>query len=195
MNPQHDPAQITRLLREWGGGSHDAFERLVPTVYAELRAIAAQQLNREWRHDRLQITAVVSEAYVRLCQQRRVDWQNRAHFFSIAAQMMRRILTDHARERARLKRGGTAEIVELAQAHSVPCPGADAIDTLDLDRALTKLEAIDADLARIIELRFFGGLTIEETAAALSRSPSTIKREWIVAKAWLFRLLSGDAGV
>jgi RNA polymerase sigma factor (TIGR02999 family) len=185
-----DPADITRLLHEWRDGSREAFERLVPIVYDELRLVASRQLTREWRPDRLQITAVVSEAYLRLFQQREVDWRNRGHFFAVAAQLMRRVLVDHARHGLRVKRGGVAVTVGLDEALSVPAVPTDAVDALDLDRALTRLEALDPAQARIVELRFFGGLTIEETAAALSWSPSTVKREWAVAKGWLHRELS-----
>ena len=190
MEEPRNPAHVTRLLQEWQSGNQDAFDRLVPVVYNELRALASRQLTREWRHDRLQITAVVNEAYLRLFDQREVDWQNRGHFFAIAAQIMRRILIDHARHQTRQKRGGTAVSVGLDEALTVPAPPTDAVDTLDLDRALSKLETIDPDQARIIELRFFGGLTIEETASALSVSPATIKREWAVAKGWLYRELT-----
>jgi RNA polymerase sigma factor (TIGR02999 family) len=186
-----DAAHITHLLHEWRDGSREAFERLVPIVYDELRMLASRQLTREWHHDSLEITAVVNEAYLKLFQQRQVDWQNRGHFFAIAAQLMRRILVDHARHRIRQKRGGVAVTVDLDEAHSVPASAADAVDALDLDRALAKLEALDQGQARIVELRFFGGLTIEETAAALSLSPSTVKREWAVAKGWLYRELTG----
>jgi RNA polymerase sigma factor (TIGR02999 family) len=151
-------------------------------------------LSREWRHDRLQITAIVNETYLKLFDQREVDWQNRGHFFAIAAQLMRRVLIDHARRQTRQKRGGVAVPVELDPAIPGPLPPVDAVDVLDLDRALTKLEALDPDQARIIELRFFGGLTIEETALALSVSPATIKREWAVAKGWLFRELTANPG-
>ena len=191
MDHAHNPAHITRLLHEWQDGNQEAFDRLVPVVYEELRALGQRQLNREWRHDRLQITAVVNEAYLRLFNQREVDCQNRGHFFAIAAQVMRRILIDHARHQIRQKRGGVSVAVELDEALQVPAEPVDAVDALDLDRALTRLEALDPDQARIIELRFFGGLTIDETAAALSLSPSTIKREWAVAKGWLFRELTG----
>jgi RNA polymerase sigma-70 factor (ECF subfamily) len=185
------PAHITQLLHEWQGGSRDAFEQLVPLVQGELRTLASRQLSREWRHDRLQITAIVNETYLKLFDQREVDWQNRGHFFAIAARLMRRILIDHARHQTRHKRGGTA--VPEALDASIPGPPltVDAVDVLDLDRALTRLEEIDPDQARIIELRFFGGLTVEETAAALSVSPATVKREWALAKGWLFRELTG----
>lgn len=192
MRPAVDAAHITQLLNDWQGGSRDAFERLVPFVHNELRAIATRQVGREWRHDRLQVTAIVNEAYLKLFDQREVDWQNRGHFFAIAAQLMRRLLIDHARRQTRQKRGGLAVAVELDSAAAVPAPALDAVDVLDLDRALTRLEALDPVQARIIELRFFAGLTIEETAAALSLSPATVKREWAVAKGWLFRELTGN---
>jgi RNA polymerase sigma factor (TIGR02999 family) len=192
MDEPRSPAHVTRLLHEWQNGSQEAFERLVPVVYSELRALASRQLSREWRHNRLQITAVVNEAYLKLFDQREVDWQNRGHFFAIAAQIMRRILIDHARHHRRQKRGGATVAVDLAEALTVPAEPIDAVDTLDLDRALTRLEAIDPGQARIIELRFFGGLTIEETASALSLSPATVKREWAVAKGWLHRELTGS---
>lgn len=190
MHEPLDPAHITQLLQEWQGGSRDAFDNLVPLVHNELRTIASRQLSREWRHDRLQITAIVNETYLKLFDQREVDWQNRGHFFAIAAQLMRRILIDHARRQMRHKRGGANTVVELDPAIPTPPASVDAVDVLDLDRVLTKLEALDPDQARIVELRFFGGLTIEETALALSLSPATVKREWAVAKGWLFRELT-----
>jgi RNA polymerase sigma-70 factor, ECF subfamily len=194
MDSGEGPAYITRLLQEWQNGSQDAFDRLVPLVYNELRALAARQLTREWRHDRLEITAVVTEAYLRLLDQREVDWKSRGHFFAIASQLMRRVLIDHARLRTREKRGGIQTPAELNEAVTVPDTHAlDAVDVLDLDRALTKLEALDAAQARIIELRFFGGLTIEETAHALALSPTTVKREWAVARGWLYRELTRQA--
>jgi RNA polymerase sigma factor (TIGR02999 family) len=162
----------------------------VPIVYDELRTIASRQLIREWRHDRLQITAVVNEAYLKLFHQRDVDWQNRGHFFAIAAKLMRRILIDHARHRMRQKRQAMEVPIEPELQVAAPAESENSIDALDLDRALTKLEEMDPAQARLIELRFFGGLTVEETAAALSVSPSTIKREWAVAKGWLFRELT-----
>jgi RNA polymerase sigma factor (TIGR02999 family) len=185
------PAEITQLLHQWQGGSRDAFDRLVPLVHNELRVLAARRLSREWRHDRLQITAIVNETYLRLFDQREVDWQNRGHFFGIAAQLMRRVLLDHARRQTRKKRGGVVMPVELDASIPTPAHGPDAVDVLDLDRALTRLEALDQTQARIIELRFFGGLTIEETAMALAVSSATVKREWAVAKGWLLRELTG----
>ena len=194
MDSGEGPAYITRLLQEWQSGSQDAFDRLVTLVYNELRALASRQRTREWRHDRLQITAVVTEAYLRLLDQREVDWKNRGHFFAIASQLMRRVLIDHARLRTREKRGGIQTPAELNEAVTVPDTHAlDAVDVLDLDRALTRLEALDAAQARIIELRFFGGLTIEETAHALALSPTTVKREWAIARGWLYRELTRQA--
>ena len=187
------PAEITQILHEWQKGSPDALNRLMPIVYGELRRLAARQLAGEWRPDRLQATAVVNEAYLKLFGQRVVDWQNRGHFFAIAAQLMRRILVDHARHDLREKRGGSVVHVELSDAHSEPGEQAvDALDALALDRALRKLEAIDPDQGRIVELRFFAGLTVEETASALGISSGTVKREWALAKGWLHRELTGD---
>ena len=188
------PAEITQMLHAWRDGSREALDRLIPLVYNELSLLASRQLAREWRHGRMQTTAVVNEAYVKLLDQRDVDWQNRGHFFAIAAQVMRRILVDHARRELRDKRGGAAVHVPLDDAASVSqAPAVDVVDTLALDRALQKLEQFDPGQARIVELRFFGGLTVEETAAALGISPATVKREWAIAKGWLHRdLTAGD---
>jgi RNA polymerase sigma factor (TIGR02999 family) len=190
--PDSPATNVTRLLHEWKAGDRDALDRLIPLVYAELHALASRQLAGEWRHGRLQTTAVVSEAYLRLMGQR-ADWQDRAHFFAIAAQLMRRILVDHARRERRVKRGGSSIPVALDETLAPAPLVLDAVDALDLDRALEKLDGIDPDAARIVELRFFGGLTIEETAAALGVSAPTVKREWAVAKGWLYRELTGGA--
>jgi RNA polymerase sigma-70 factor, ECF subfamily len=192
MDELADAAQITRLLREWQDGSQEALDRLVPLVYDELHLLASRQLSREWRHDRPQATLVVNEAYLKLFGQRQVDWQNRGQFFALAAQLMRRILVDHARRQLRQKRGGGEVAVELSEELAATGGGLDAVDAFDLDRALRKLEQLDPEQGRIVEMRFFGGLTIEETAAALNRSPATIKREWALAKGWLYRELTGD---
>ena len=191
MGERRDPAAITRLLHEWRDGSGAAFEELVPLVYAELHTLAARRLAREWRHQRMQTTSVVNEAYMKMFGQREVDWQNRGHFFAIAAQLMRRILIDHARRNLREKRGEGGVPVELDERLPAPESQVDAVDALDLDRALTRLEALDPDQARIVELRFFAGLTVEETAEVLGISSATVKREWALAKGWLFRELSG----
>ena len=191
--PDSRAVDVTRLLHEWKAGDREALDRLIPLVYPELHALASRQLAGEWRHGRLQTTAVVSEAYLRLFGQRAVDWQNRGHFFAIAAQLMRRILVDHARHERRDKRGGDATPVVLDEAIASAPGTVDAVDALDLDRALQKLEALDPDAARLVELRFFAGLTIDETALALEVSPATVKREWAVVKGWLHRELTGGA--
>jgi RNA polymerase sigma factor (TIGR02999 family) len=184
---------VTRLLQEWQDGSREALDRLIPLVYDELHALASRHLSREWRHGRLQTTVVLNEAYVKLVGQRDVSWQNRAHFFAVAAQLMRRIVIDHARREGREKHGGAATHVELDDAMQVwAVPAIDVVDALAVDRALQKLEALDPDQGRIVELRFFGGLTVEETADVLGVSPATVKREWAIAKGWLHRELAGS---
>ena len=182
------PAQesVTRLLVEWQNGSQKALERLIPLVYEELRAIAGRHLSRESPSHTLQSTALVHEAYFKLIGQRRVEWQNRAHFFGIAAQMMRRILVDHARHQHRDKRGGPAPRLSLDEAMAVAEPEID-VDLLALDAALTSLALIDPRGARIVELRFFSGLTIDETMEVLDISAGTVKRDWSAARAWLYR--------
>lgn len=192
MTDEPGGPRITRLLREWQDGSADALERLIPLVYDELHTLASRHLAREWRHDRMQTTMVVNEAYVKLFGQRDVDWQNRGHFFAIAAQLMRRILVDHARSRLRDKRGGAAVHVGLDEAETVAGSAPmDAADALSLDRALRRLELLDPAQGRIVELRFFAGLTIEETASVVGVSTATVKREWSLAKGWLHRELTG----
>ena len=181
-----DPGDVTRLLHAWKGGDGESFDRLIAIVYPELRRLAARQLAREWRRDGLQTTAVVNDAYVKLLGQRDVHWHDRGHFFAVAAHLMRRILVDHARRRLRYKRGG-GTIIAPADVSTAPAPTPplDRVDLLDLDRALQKLEHLDPGAAKIIELRFFAGLTIEETAAALGISITTVKREWAIVKGWL----------
>jgi RNA polymerase sigma-70 factor (ECF subfamily) len=191
MQDAPTPAEITRILHEWQAGSREALDRLMPIVYDELRILASRQLAREWRHDRMQTTAVVNEAYVKLFGQREVDWHNRGHFFAIAAQVMRRILVDHARRELSEKRGAGVVHVELRDAVEEPGALVDPVDALALDSSLQKLEALDPEQGRIVELRFFGGLTVEETAAALGLSATTVKREWALAKGWLYRELTG----
>jgi RNA polymerase sigma factor (TIGR02999 family) len=191
--PEPSP-DVTDLLRRWREGDRDALERLMPLVYDELHRIAARYLSHERAGHTLQSTALVHEAYVKLVDQRRVDWHNRSQFFGLAAQAMRRILVDHARSRHRLKRGSSAPRIGLDAADPVASPGQmDPADAIALDGALQKLEALDPGQARIVELRFFGGLTVEETADVLATSPSTVKREWTLAKAWLYRELSGSS--
>ena len=193
MDKAPPPDEITRILREWQSGDAEALERLVPVVYEELRVLASRQLAHEWRHNRLDTTVVVNEAYLKLFGQREVDWQNRGHFFAIAAQLMRRILIDHARRHLRDKRGGGAIHVALHEVEAANPTKVDTLDALAVDRALRKLEQVDSAQGRIVELRFFGGLTVEETAAVVGTSPTTVKREWALAKAWLYRELTGSS--
>jgi RNA polymerase sigma factor (TIGR02999 family) len=193
--PQSDGADVTQLLQEWRDGRRDALDRLMPLVYDELHLIASRHNAREWRAGAMQTTALVNEAFLKLVGQRSVDWRSRAHFFAIAATMMRRILVDHARHEQRTKHGGDAIAVPLDDAAAVaPAIGVDAVDTIALDAALRKLEAVDPEQARIVELRFFGGLTVEETGDVMDKSPATIKREWTLAKGWLYRELTAGSG-
>lgn len=184
---------ITALLHRWQEGDGDALERLMPLVYAELRRMASRYLARERGGHTLQSTALVHEAYLKLVDQRRVDWQSRGHFFGLAAQLMRRILVDHARRARRLKRGSGAAVVQLDEAGGCDARAADPVDALTLDHALRELEAVDARQARIVELRFYGGLTVEEAAGVLDLSPATVKREWAMARAWLYRRVAAPA--
>jgi RNA polymerase sigma factor (TIGR02999 family) len=188
---QSSSAEITQLLRDWQEGSREALDRLVPLVYDELHVIAARHLAGERPNGTLQTTALVNEVYLKLIDQRRVDWQNRAHFFAIAARLMRRILIDDARRRHRQKHGGGAVRVPIEEiAVAGPETPVDAVDLLELDRVLQDLERLDPEQATIVELRFFGGLTVEETAAVVGSSPATVKREWAIAKGWLHRALT-----
>jgi len=182
---------VTELLSQWSSGDRAALDSLVPVVYGELRRMAARYLRRERAAHTLQPTALVNEAFVKLIDQRDVRWQNRAHFFGVAAQLMRRILVDHARERAAEKRGGGRPHVPLDD--SLAIGASNQVDILAIDEALTRLAAVDSDQVRIVELRFFGGLTIDETAEVLGWSAGSVKREWTVAKAWLQRDLTGHA--
>ncbi len=181
-------SEVTRLLKEWGNGRQEALDQLLPRIYAELRRLASSYLRRERPDHTLQPTALVHEAFLKLVDQRAVRWQNRAHFFGIAAQAMRRILVDHARAHAADKRGAGERAVSLDEV-SVAI-GAPDIDVLALDEALTRLAALDLQQSRVVELRFFGGLTLEETAQVLNISPATVGREWTLAKAWLYAELS-----
>jgi RNA polymerase sigma-70 factor (ECF subfamily) len=169
----------------------EALDNLMPIVYDELRRQAARYLRRERAGHSLQTTALIHEAYMRLVDQRHVQWQNRAHFFGIAGQMMRRILVDHARTKRRVKRGGSDVKISLADA-TIPVQEQD-LDVVALDEALTRLAEIDAQQSKVVELRFFGGLTVEETAEVMGISPATVKRDWSMAKAWLHRELSLSA--
>ena len=180
-------SDITALLGDWTRGNQNAFNQLLPLVYAELRRMATRHLRGERAGHTLQPTALVHEVYLRLVDQRKVDWRNRAHFFGVSAQVMRRILVDHARTHNAIKRGDGLPRVSIDEAKDVTGP--DGIPVLALDEALNRLTAIDEDLAKIVELRAFGGMTIDEAACVLQVSPSTAKREWRTAKAWLTREL------
>ena len=185
MPPSSD---VTALLGGWSRGNQSALNQLLPLVYVELRRIAARQLRSERVGHTLQPTALVHEVYMRLVDQRTVDWRNRAHFFGAAAQVMRRILVDHARRHGASKRGEGVERVSMDAATELATP--QGIPILALDQALERLAAMDQELAKIVELRAFAGMTIEEAACVLNVSPSTAKREWRTAKAWLTRELS-----
>jgi len=179
---------VTRLLVASSAGDRAAMDRLMPLVYDELRRLAQSYLRHERPGHTLQGTALVHEAYLRLIDQKHVQWQNRAHFFGLASQMIRRILVDHARGHKAAKRGSGAPRLSLDEAIGVP--NARDVDLVSLDDALSGLEKIDAEQSRIVELRFFGGLSIDETATVVGASPATVNREWAAARAWLFREMS-----
>ncbi|MCC6587520.1 MAG: sigma-70 family RNA polymerase sigma factor [Bryobacterales bacterium] len=180
--------ELTQLLVDYSNGKREALDVLTPMVYKELRNLAARYLRRERSDHTLQSTALVHEAYLRLIDQNQVQWQNRAHFFGVAAQMIRRILVDHARTRHAQKRGGNAQKLSLDEA--IGLPEQRDLDIIALDDALKLLAELDPQQSKVIELRFFGGLSIEETAEALGISPATVKREWVTARAWLLRQLT-----
>jgi len=182
------PGRVTELLLELSGGNRAVVDELVPFLYRELKRIAGAQLRQERSGHTLQATALVHEAYLKLVDQRQVNWQNRAHFFGVAAQVMRRILLDYAKGRARGKRGGGAEQTSLDEGLLVSYDR--AFELVQIDEALQRLEAFDQRQAKVVEMRFFGGLSVEETAEALGVSEPTVKREWAMAKAWLHRELS-----
>jgi len=181
--------EVTQLLNSWSGGDEDALGKLIPLVQPELYRLAQHYMSRERTGHTLQTTALLNEAYLQLVDDPKRNWQNRTHFIAAAAQLMRRIMVDHARERCALKRGGGAVKVALEDAALVTERRSEAL--LALDEALEKLAALDPRKTQIVELRYFGGLTVEETAAFLKLSERTVKREWRMARAWLYRALSG----
>ncbi len=185
----HNPEDVTCILQEWGAGKSDAHERLMPLVYSELRRLARHYLQKERSGHTLQPTALVHEAYLRLIDQTRVTWQNRAHFYGVAAQMMRRILVDHARAHTAEKRGGDMMRFTLdeAQLHTQQQKH---VDLLALDEALQRLAKIDVRKSRVVEMRFFGGLKENEIAECLNVSTKTVTREWKIAKLWLYHELT-----
>lgn len=188
---RQEPADVTRLLVAWNDGKHEVLESLIPLVYDELWCLAERYLRKERPNHTLQPTALVHEAFFKLIDQRRVRWQNRAHFFGIAARSMRRILVDHARSRSAAKRPPIASRLPLEAAEAIS--HRTDVDVLALDQALTRLAVLEPRQERIVEMRFFAGLTVEETASALDISPDAVRREWSMAKAWLFRALSSPA--
>jgi RNA polymerase sigma-70 factor (ECF subfamily) len=189
MPPTPPATDVTQMLLAWSGGNKAAADELLPAIYEELHRQAERAMRRESSEHTLQATALVHEAYLRLIDQKRVAWQNRAHFFGIAAQVMRRVLVDHARGRHAAKRGGDNRQRITLSGVEQPVPDGE-IDVLALHEALDRLAALDPDQARLVELRYFAGLTIEETAEALKISPATVKREWATARAWLKRELA-----
>ena len=181
------PKEVTRLLVAWGNGDQAALDELIPLVYDELRRLARRYMRRESQDHTLQTSALVNEAYLRLVDQKSVQWQNRAHFFGVAAQMMRRILVDHARSRLRAKRGGGAQMVSLADEAVMY---QEVAEVIALDDALNNLAELDPRKSQIVEMKFFGGLTNEEAAEVLKVTTRTVEREWRKAKAWLHRAIN-----
>jgi RNA polymerase sigma-70 factor, ECF subfamily len=188
--PTSPPDEVTQLLLDWNAGDHDALEKLMPLVYKELRRLAHNYLGKEAAGHTMLTTDLVHEAYLKLVDQHRVRWQNRAHFFGIAATLMRRILVDHARGRKRIKRGAGAQQVSFEETAIVTRES--TVDIIALDEALKRLAGLDERKAKVVELRFFGGLEVEEVAEFLKLSSTTVLREWKMAKAWLHRALSDE---
>ena len=182
------PKEVTRLLVDWGNGNQAALDQLIPLVNDELRRLAGRYMRRERQDHTLQTSALVNEAYLRLIDQKSVEWQNRAHFFGVAAQLMRRILVDHARSRSRAKRGGNAQMVSLDDQAVI---SKEVAEVIALDTALNDLAELDPRKSRIVEMKFFGGLTTEEVAEVLKVTSRTVEREWRKAKAWLNRAIRG----
>jgi RNA polymerase sigma factor (TIGR02999 family) len=184
---------ITGLLLKWNDGDPAAREELVPVVYEKLRELAASYIRKERPDATLSPTALVHEAYVRLVDQKRTAWRNRAHFYAVAATLMRRVLVDEARRRLADRRGGGTKRASFDEAMTIATGSGRPVELIALDRALDELAALDGRQGRIVELRYFGGLTVEETAEAIGTSPATVSREWATARAWLYRRLSTDA--
>jgi RNA polymerase sigma factor (TIGR02999 family) len=181
---------VTILLRAWGGGNKEALDRLAPLVYRELHRVARRMMAAERPNHTLQATALINEAYVRLVDTRQVSWQDRAHFFALCARAMREILIDHARSRGSAKRGGDQIAIELDEGLAA-APSAET-NLLELDDALKRLAELDPRKSQVVELRFFGGLSLEETAEALKVSTKTVQRDWDLARGWLYREMSGN---
>jgi len=190
---QSSSQELTHLLLAWSQGEREALNRLIPVIYEELRRIAHSYIRGERRGNTLQTTALVNEAYLRLIDCSRVNWQNRAHFLAVSAQLMRRILIDYARSRGYQKHGGAMERISLKESQIVSA-GSDP-DLVELDEALQALAAVDARKSQVVELRFFGGMTAEETAEVLGVSPDTVLRDWKLARTWLAREMKKQARV
>jgi RNA polymerase sigma-70 factor, ECF subfamily len=184
------PEEVTQLLKAWSQGDQAAFERLMPLVYEELRRVARRYMGRERAGHTMQTTALVNEAYLRLIDASQIEWQSRAHFFAVSAQLMRRILVDYARSHNYVKRGGAAQHVSLDEAAVFSVE--QAPDLVALDSALNSLAAMDQRKSHVVELRFFGGLSVDETAEVLKVSPRTVMSDWSLAKAWLLREISSE---
>ncbi|HUQ09411.1 MAG TPA: ECF-type sigma factor [Steroidobacteraceae bacterium] len=196
---KQDPGEVTRLLQRWADGDAEAFEALWPLVYKDVRQLARRQMADERGDHTLQATALVNEAFIRLAGQRAIEWQNREQFLSLASKIMRRVLVDYARQRRALRRGASARrlslhdtqaALEVDEAQALASFDDERVDFLAIDSALTRLEAIDAPQSHIVELRYFGGLTLDETASVAGISLATVKREWALARAWLRRELA-----
>ncbi len=189
-NPSSPTHEVTQLLVAWSDGDRAALDRLMPLVHTELRRLAHSYMSRERTGHTLQTMALVNEAYLRLVDQRNMRWENRAHFFGIAARLMRQILVEHARSRQAAKRGGAQIRLSLSKVDRIA--SRPDVNLIALDEALGRLEAIDAQKSRIVELRYFGGLGVEETAEVIGVSPATVKRDWSMARAWLRREISSE---
>jgi RNA polymerase sigma factor (TIGR02999 family) len=185
-----NPSQITELLQRWSKGDKHALDLLMPLVYEDLRRLANYYLQHEARAKTLQSTALVHEVYLRLCRQEDPGWSGRAHFFAVAAKMIRRILVDHAREKSAAKRGGNIQPEQLDEAVTIPVQ--DELDMLMLDRALNELAAFDSRKSQVVEMRFFAGLAAKDIASVLGTTEATVRRDWNIARAWLFRRLQGE---
>lgn len=184
--------EVTQLLRKWNDGDEQARDQLMPVVYKELQRLAHHHLRRENGGHTLQTTALVHEVYLRLCGHREFRWEERSHFFAVAARMMRRILVDYARRRGSEKRGGSATRTSLEGVLVIPVQG--GVDLVALNNALEQLQALDSRKCQVVEMRFFVGLSAKEIAAALGTTEATVRRDWTIAKAWLYRYLEGKAG-
>lgn len=182
--------EVTLLLRRWSGGDDAALNRLIEIVYPELHRIAMRHLRQERSDPTLQCTALVHEAYLRLAHRQDCEWSDRSHFFAVASRIIRGILVDYRRARGAAKRGGGGQKIQLAE-EAAGSSGSEPVDLLDLDAALTELEKLDPQQSRVVEMRFFGGLSVEETAQVLGISAATVKRDWVMAKTWIHRRLSG----